>query len=91
MTTLDLITREDLEKFKAELFAELKNMQPTANAPRKWLRSADVREILNISPGTLQNMRASGQLPFSRIGSMTYYKLKDIEQMLEANISKVYF
>lgn len=91
MTTLDLITREDLEKFKAELFAQLKSVQPAAKAPRKWLRSADVREILNISPGTLQNMRGSGQLPFSRIGSMTFYKLKDIEQMLEANISKVHF
>ena len=90
MTTVDLITKDDLQKFKTELFAELKNLQPTANTQRKWLRSAEVREILNISPGTLQNMRASGQLPFSRIGSMTYYKLKDIEQMLEANISKVH-
>lgn len=90
MTTLDLITKDDLQQFKTELIAELKNIQPVANTPRKWLRSAEVREILNISPGTLQNMRASGQLPFSKIGSMTYYKLKDIDQLLEANTSKVH-
>lgn len=89
MTTLDLITREDLEKFKTELFAELRNMQPAAagqTAKRKWLRSAEVRERLNISPGTLQNLRTSGQLRFSKVGSMTFYKSEDIEKLLENNV-----
>ena len=89
MTTLDLMTREDLQKFKAELFAELKSILPAAGtaAPRKWLRSNEVREILNISPGTLQNLRNSGQLRFSKVGSMTYYKSEDIEKLLEDNVS----
>ncbi|TCD01376.1 helix-turn-helix domain-containing protein [Pedobacter psychroterrae] len=90
MTTLDLITREDLQKFKAELFAELRSILPaTADtaASRKWLRSAEVRKILNISPGTLQNLRNSGQLRFSKVGSMTYYKSEDITTLLEDNVS----
>jgi len=90
MLTLDLITREDLQKFKAELFSELRGIMPAAAGsapPRKWLRSAEVRDILNISPGTLQNLRNSGQLRFSKVGSMTYYKFEDIEKMLEDNLS----
>lgn len=89
MTTLDLITREDLEKFKTELFAELRTMQPAAaeqSAKRKWLRSAEVRERLNISPGNLQNLRISGQLRFSKVGSMTFYKSEDIEKLLDNNL-----
>ena len=90
MTTLDLITREDLQKFKAELFAELRSILPAAAstaASKKWLRSAEVREMLNISPGTLQNLRNSGKLRFSKVGSMTYYKSEDIEKLLEDNVS----
>jgi len=90
MITLDLITREDLQKFKAEFFAELRNMKPAAAGSagaRKWLRSAEVREMLNISPGTLQNLKSSGQLQFSKVGSMTYYRSEDIEKLLEDNVS----
>ena len=89
--TIDLMTREDLQQFKQELLAELKNMQ-LGNAQtaqhKQWLKSADVRKMLGISPGTLQNLRINGQLRFSRVGASMYYKREDIEKMLLQGLSK---
>ena len=90
MTTLDLITRQDFEQFKAELFDELKKLQiPPATAQAKeLLKSAEVRKLLKISPGTLQNLRINGTLCYTRIGSIIYYKYADILKVLEANTIK---
>ncbi|PWS33288.1 helix-turn-helix domain-containing protein [Pedobacter paludis] len=78
---LDLITKTDLDDFKKELFELLKQTgvnQKNAVENKKWLRSAEVRHLLNISPGTLQNLRINGTLPFKKIGSILYYAYSDI-------------
>ena len=89
MTVLDLITKEDLEKFKAELFHELKLiLNPSKNEhPNKLLRSKDVRKKLNISSGTLQTWRINGTLPFTKIGKIIFYEPEDIERILKINQS----
>ena len=91
MTTLDLITKQDLELFKAELFAELKKLSiaPTAEqAGKKWLKSIEVRKLLQISAGTLQNLRINGTIAYTKVGSLLYYKHEDIIKLLEANTIK---
>ncbi|MEJ5996569.1 helix-turn-helix domain-containing protein [Pedobacter sp. Du54] len=90
MTALDLITKDDLELFKTQLFAELQKLLPKQQAEKqqKLLRSKDVRKLLNISSGTLQTLRINGTLPYSKIGSIPYYKLDDINKILSANQSK---
>jgi DNA-directed RNA polymerase subunit F len=83
---VELITREDLREFKNELLNELKQiMQPGQGQSKKWLKSSEVRKMLNISPGTLQNLRINGTLRFTRIGSIMYYKLEDLNKVLEGN------
>ncbi len=83
---VELITREDLREFKNELLNELKQiMQPGQGHSKKWLKSSEVRKMLNISPGTLQNLRINGTLRFTKIGSIMYYKLEDINKVLEGN------
>lgn len=83
---VELITREDLREFKNELLNELKQiMQPGQGQSKKWLKSSEVRKMLNISPGTLQNLRINGTLRFTKIGSIMYYKLEDINKLLEGN------
>jgi len=84
MTSTELITKEDLREFKSELLTEIKQlMQPGQGQSKKWLKSIEVRKLLNISPGTLQNLRINGTLSFTRIGSIMYYKLEDINKLLE--------
>jgi hypothetical protein len=90
MTTLDLITKQDLEQFKTELFAELKKLgiNPTEQPGKQWLKSAEVRKLLKISPGTLQNLRINGTLSYTMVGSILYYKYDDILKILENNTVK---
>jgi DNA-directed RNA polymerase subunit F len=81
---VELITREDLREFKNELLNELKLiMQPGQGQSKQWLKSNEVRKLLKISPGTLQNLRINGTLSFTQIGSIMYYKLDDINKLLE--------
>lgn len=86
MTSIELITKEDLKQFKSELLQEIKQIiQPGQGQSKKWLKSVEVRKMLNISPGTLQNLRINGTLSYSKVGSIMYYKLEDINKVLEGN------
>lgn len=84
MTAIELITKEDLKAFKHELLDEFKAILQSGKVePKQWLKSAEVRNVLKISPGTLQNLRINGKLRFSKIGGMMYYKMEDIQKLLE--------
>lgn len=81
---VELITRDDLKQFKSELILELKQIfKPETAHGKQWLRSAEVRKLLKISAGTLQNLRINGTLPFRKIGSIMYYAYNDIVNLLE--------
>ena len=81
-----LLSLNDLNDFKKQLLFEIKSLmkeyggQPT----KKWLKSKDVRKFLNISPGTLQNLRVNGTLPFTKIGGMIYYDAENIRHVMES-------
>lgn len=79
-----IITPEDLQNFKLELLEEIQKLlsQRHPVPVRKWLKSHEVRRLLTISPGTLQNLRINGTLPFSKIGGVIYYDYEDIQRML---------
>ncbi|WP_341836883.1 helix-turn-helix domain-containing protein [Chitinophaga pollutisoli] len=79
------ITFEDLIKFKAELLKEIEELLKAQLHPaeRKWLKSYEVRKMLNLSAGTLQTLRDNGTLPYTKMGGALYYDYKDIEKLLE--------
>jgi len=84
---VELITKEDLHNFKTELFAEIKNLfknhEPANN--KRYLKSHEVRKMLQISPGTMQNLRVNGTLPYTKIGGVIYYAYDDILKVMQAN------
>ena len=80
---------EDLRLFRSELIAELKELlQPQQQHAKMWLRSSEVRKMLSISPGTLQNLRINGTLCYQKVGGTMFYKSDDINQMLGEKPSK---
>lgn len=82
-----IVTTEDLMVFKEELLEELKEVLTQTYPPAQhWLRSAEVRERLNISASTLQTLRINGVLPYSRIGGILFYPQEGIERVLEENL-----
>jgi hypothetical protein len=50
-----------------------------------WLDNQEVMELLKVSPRTLQTMRDSNVLPFSKVGSKIYYKASAVEKLLNEN------
>lgn len=89
MSPDELLTKKDLEKFKAELFEFLKPIhEAQAVQQQKWLRSKDVRTMLKISTGTLLNLRTSGTLSTRKVGKIFYYKTEEIEKLLEGGEKK---
>ena len=81
----NIITTEDLEKFKTELLEEIKALLSQSNTTRnrKWLKSHQVMKLLLVSPGTLQNLRANGTIPFTKIGGTIFYDYDDIQKLLD--------
>jgi uncharacterized membrane-anchored protein YjiN (DUF445 family) len=82
-----IITTEDLLEFKIDLLDEIKKIiqSQTSTQTKKWLKSTEVRKLLNISAGTLQNLRINGTLSYTKIGGTIYYANQDIDKLLENN------
>ena len=47
-----------------------------------WLDNQYVRQMLNISPRTLQTLRDNGTLAYSQINHKVYYKPEDVKGIL---------
>lgn len=82
---VEIITKEDLMRFKRDLLEELRDIikEKTVDQPQ-WIKSPQVRKLLHISPGTLQNLRINGTLPYTKIGGVIYYSIADIEKVMQS-------
>lgn len=88
----EIITQEDLERFGDKLTETLKSIIEENRQPKKvqeeevrLLKSHQVQRMLGISPGTLQNLRINGTLPYSKIGGVIFYDKQEILKVLEIN------
>ncbi|MCU4176482.1 helix-turn-helix domain-containing protein [Marinilabiliaceae bacterium N1Y90] len=79
-----LLTTEDLSEFKKVLLKDIEKLikETVKPTPKTWLKSNEVKELLEVSNGTLQNLRNNGALPFTKIGGVIYYNRDDIQKML---------
>lgn len=87
MATFEMLTKEDLIEFRKELLTELheaikKNTIPT----KRWLKTDEVRTLLGVSAGTLQSLRISGTLTYTKLGGILYYDYEHIEKMMQVNL-----
>ena len=82
---LEVITKEDLQTFRVQLLNDIKNLFLTQeNTNKAWLRSSEVRKLMKISPGTLQNLRVTGKLKSTKIGGIHYYQFDQIRKLLDS-------
>ncbi len=79
-----LVTLADLEKFRVTLMMDIKLVLEAhlGKTSKRWLKSYEVRKLLNISGGTLQTLRNNGKLPYTKIGGLIYYDAVEIDQIL---------
>lgn len=85
--SVEIVTKEDLQAFRQQLLSDIKALlqfrQVNNVTGKEWLRSSEVRKLLNISAGTLQNLRISGKLKPAKIGGINFYRQSDIKKLLE--------
>jgi Helix-turn-helix domain len=80
-----VVTLDDLEKFRVTLMMDFKKMMEgnLAKPLKRWLKSHEVKKMLQISYSTLQMLRNTGKIPYTRIGGLIYYDAAEIERILE--------
>jgi hypothetical protein len=85
LTRDQLVTVGDLADVKDQLLIEFKNILKGQGfqQSKKWLKSMEVRKMLNISAGKLQYLRDRGEIPFTKLGGITYYDVEKITTMME--------
>ncbi|MCY1722111.1 helix-turn-helix domain-containing protein [Prolixibacteraceae bacterium Z1-6] len=74
-----------IKEIKAQLLV-LKQTR-TEQFKQNWIEGQEVMFALKISKRTLQSLRDAGTLPYSRINGKFYYKIADLEKLLESNYS----
>jgi hypothetical protein len=82
-----IITTDDLRDFKIELLDDIKKMltNQAKGKLKKYLKSSEVMDLLQISPGTLQNLRVNGTLPYTKVGGIIFYDSEEIQNVMIAN------
>lgn len=58
------------------------------NPQEPFLDNQEFIQLMNISKRTAQTWRNDGIVAFSQIGSKIYYKMKDVEVLLDKNYNK---
>lgn len=83
-TGQELVTIDDLEQFRIKLLTDIRLMLEghTGKPPKKWLKSHEVRKLLNISASTLHTLRHNGTIPCTRVGGLLFYDATEIDRIL---------
>jgi len=87
---MEAITKQDLHEFREALLADIQKLitEKATPEPPLLVRSSVIRKTLNISAGTLFNMRVSGAIKGRKIGGSYYYNLREVEGMFTKKNSK---
>ena len=74
-------------ELKLDLLDELRKLltSKSLGSNKRYLKSNEVMELLKISPGTLQNLRINGTLPYSKVGGIILYDWEQIQQVISDN------
>lgn len=76
----ELVTRLD----------EISNRLTSKNEPKKdtFLDNQEFLLLMKISKRTAQTWRDEGRISFSQVGNKIYYKLSDVEKLLQEHYNK---
>jgi hypothetical protein len=68
-----------------------KNLETNKNTLENQLfNNQQLSKYLDASLRTLQSWRDEGKIPFSQIGSKIYYRMSDVQKLLDANYRKAF-
>lgn len=79
------ITKDDLRQFGLLLLRDMRQLldsrvEKEAIHP-EWLKSRAARKLMDMSPGSLQNLRVTGKVRFKKIMGSYYYNRTDLQNL----------
>lgn len=80
---LRIIIREAIKEIKASISREAK---VSPESPPKYYRNKDLKKNFGLSDNTIKKMRITGELPSTKLGSITLYPVKEINKILDRNL-----
>lgn len=80
---LILTLSQEIKEIKARI--ELIRLSRAELLKNTWIDNQDVMQTLHISKRTLQTYRDNGTLPHSKVQGKFYYKVSDVEELLQSN------
>ncbi len=92
---MEIVTKDEFnslakqlkEEIIQELFLRIRDFSPKEPQTNK-IKSGEVLKLLQISHGTLQSMRNSNQVKFTKIRGTIYYDREEILRILGSNFSQ---
>ena len=85
------VTKDDLRQFGLLLLEQIGQLlgqgERTENAGTdfEWLKGRVVRKLLDISAGSLQNLRISGKIRYKKVLGSYYYNKSDLLKLFGEN------
>jgi hypothetical protein len=85
-----VINEENVQDFcpcpnQCEIINMLVKLAEQKSPLSAWIDSHDLMKLLHISKRTLFTLRTTGIIPFSRISNKIYYKIEDVQRILQDN------
>lgn len=83
----DILTKDDLRQFRMLLINDIRKLMEEGKTGEKedihpeWLKSRVVRKLLDMSPGSLQNLRVTGKVRFRKVLGSYYYNKEDLKSL----------
>lgn len=83
----DVVTKDDLRQFRMLLINDIRKILQEAETDEKnniqadWLRSRAVRKLLDISSGSIQNLRVTNKVRFKKVLGSYYYNREDLKSL----------
>ena len=85
----EIVTKEDLRQFGLLLVDKIEAVFKDKDSRRKetlepeWLKSKSVRKLLDISAGSVQNLRTSQKVRFKKVLGSYYYNKEDLQKLFD--------
>lgn len=83
----EIITKEDLRQFGLQLLDKMRiivqestHVQTELEQPQ-WLKSKAVKKLLDISAGSVQNLRVTQKVRFKKVLGSYYYNNEDLQKL----------
>jgi hypothetical protein len=85
----EIVTKEDLRQFglllldKIQTIFKERNSQQKESSDPEWLKSKAVRKLLDISAGSVQNLRMTQKIRFKKVLGSYYYNKEDLLKLFK--------